>query len=99
MLALAGKAACAAFVLAILGIANAQPAAAQSADDIYAKAKSEGKAWGGRKAGTRVRLTLEKETVIGQLRSEGKSVASIARLVGLTRKTVYKAIKRTNGSV
>jgi len=63
-----------------------------------AKAKSEGKAWGGRKIGTRVRLTLEKETLIGQLRSEGKSVASIARLVGLTRKTVYKAIKR-NGKL
>jgi ABC-type Fe3+ transport system substrate-binding protein len=42
MLALAEKAACAAIVLAILGLANAQPATAQSADDIYAKAKSEG---------------------------------------------------------
>jgi ABC-type glycerol-3-phosphate transport system substrate-binding protein len=42
MLALAGKAARAAFVLAILGLAKVQPAAAQSADDIYAKAKSEG---------------------------------------------------------
>lgn len=59
-----------------------------------AKAKSEGKAWGGRKIGTRVRLTHEKETLIKQLRGERKSVASIARLVGLTRKTVYKAIKR-----
>ena len=59
-----------------------------------AKAKSEGKEWGGRKIGTRVRLTLEKETLIKQLRGERKSVASIARLVGLTRKTVYKAIKR-----
>ena len=63
-----------------------------------AKAKSEGKAWGGRKLGTRVRLTLEKETLIKQLRGERKSVASIARLVGLTRKTVYKAIKRNGHS-
>jgi len=59
-----------------------------------AKAKSEGKAWGGRKIGTRVRPTREKEAIIKQLRGERKTVASIARLVDLTRKTVYKAIKR-----
>lgn len=63
-----------------------------------AKAKSEGKEWGGRKIGTRVRLTHEKEALIKQLRGERKSVASIARLVGLTRKTVYKAIKRNGES-
>ena len=63
-----------------------------------AKAKSEGKEWGGRKIGTRVRLTVEKETLIKQLRIERKSVASIARLVGLTRKTVYKAIRRNGES-
>ncbi|MCI0702170.1 MAG: recombinase family protein [Planctomycetia bacterium] len=59
-----------------------------------AKAKTEGKRWGGRKTGTRVRLTEEKEDVIRQLHSEGKSVASIARTVGLTRKTVYRALSR-----
>jgi DNA invertase Pin-like site-specific DNA recombinase len=59
-----------------------------------AKAKSEGKEWGGRKLGTRVTLTHEKEALIKHLRSEKKAVASIARLVGLTRKTVYKAIRR-----
>jgi DNA invertase Pin-like site-specific DNA recombinase len=57
-----------------------------------AKARAEGKRWGGRKAGTRVRLTEEKETLIHQLYSEGKPVAAIARLVGLTRKTVYRAL-------
>jgi DNA invertase Pin-like site-specific DNA recombinase len=59
-----------------------------------AKAQAEGKRWGGRKAGTRVRLTEEKETLIHQLHSEGKPVAVIARLVGLTRKTVYRALAR-----
>ena len=59
-----------------------------------AKAKADGKSWGGRKAGTRIRLTEEKETLIRQLHSEGKPVAAIARLVGLTRKTVYAALKR-----
>jgi DNA invertase Pin-like site-specific DNA recombinase len=60
-----------------------------------AKAKIEGKRWGGRRAGTRVRLTEEKEGVIRQLHGEGKSVAFIARTVGLTRKTVYRAIRRS----
>lgn len=60
-----------------------------------AKAKTEGKRWGGRKAGTRVRLTEEKEDVIRQLHGQGKSVAFIARAVGLTRKTVYRALSRS----
>jgi DNA invertase Pin-like site-specific DNA recombinase len=59
-----------------------------------AKAKLDGKSWGGRKAGTRIRLTEEKEKLIRQLHSEGKPVAAIARLVGLTRKTVYAALRR-----
>ena len=59
-----------------------------------AKAKAEGKQWGGRKPGTRVKLTVEKEKLIRQLHAEGKAVAAIARMVGLTRKTVYKALAR-----
>lgn len=59
-----------------------------------AKAKAEGKTWGGRRPGTRIKLTVEKEALIGQLHAEGKPVAAIARMVGLTRKTVYRAIKR-----
>jgi DNA invertase Pin-like site-specific DNA recombinase len=57
-----------------------------------AKAKAEGKTWGGRRPGTRIKLTVEKEMLIHQLHVEGKPVAAIARMVGLTRKTVYKAI-------
>lgn len=59
-----------------------------------AKAKESGKRWGGRKPGTRVKLTEEKEALIRQLHGEGKPVAAIARLVGLTRKTVYTALVR-----
>jgi DNA invertase Pin-like site-specific DNA recombinase len=59
-----------------------------------ARAKAEGKRWGGRRAGTRVRLTEEKEALIRQLHAEGKPVAAIARLVHLTRRTVYKALRR-----
>ena len=58
-----------------------------------AKAKADGKSWGGRKVGTRVRLTLEKETLIRSLHAGGEKVATIARLVGLTRKTVYRALR------
>ena len=57
------------------------------------KARQDGKRWGGRKVGTRVRLTLEKETLVKQLHGQGQSVASIARLVGLTRKTVYRVLR------
>lgn len=60
-----------------------------------AKAKADGKRWGGRKVGTRVKLTLEKENLIRQLYAEGKAVAAIARLVGLSRKSVYKALEPT----
>ena len=59
-----------------------------------AKAKAEGKCWGGRRAGTRVKLTEEKEALIRQLHAENKPVAAIARLVHLTRRTVYRALRR-----
>jgi DNA invertase Pin-like site-specific DNA recombinase len=59
-----------------------------------ARAKAEGKTWGGRRPGTRVRLTAEKDALIRQLHAEGKAIAAIARLVGLTRKTIYKALKQ-----
>jgi DNA invertase Pin-like site-specific DNA recombinase len=58
-----------------------------------AKAKAEGKKWGGRKPGTRISLTMEKEALIRQLHAEGKAIAAIARLVGLSRKSVYKALE------
>src|SRR6516162_7228542 len=41
-----------------------------------ARAKAEGKTWGGRKPGTRVRLTAEKDALIRQLHGEGKPIAA-----------------------
>ncbi len=58
------------------------------------KAKADGKRWGGRKVGQRIRLTEEKERLIHQLHQEGKPIAAIARMVGLSRKSVYKALNR-----
>jgi DNA invertase Pin-like site-specific DNA recombinase len=58
-----------------------------------AKAKAEGKKWGGRKVGTRISLTTEKEALIRQLHAQGQAIAAIARLVHLSRKSVYKALE------
>lgn len=58
-----------------------------------AKAKAEGKKWGGRKPGTHIKLSVEKEALIRQLHAEDKAIAVIARLVGLSRKSVYKALE------
>jgi len=59
-----------------------------------ARAKAEGKTWGGRKPGTRISLTAEKEALIRRLHAEGEPVAAIARVVGLSRKSVYKALEQ-----
>lgn len=59
-----------------------------------AKAKADGKKWGGRKVGQRIRLTEEKEQIIHELYAQGKPIAVIARTVGLSRKSVYKACER-----
>jgi DNA invertase Pin-like site-specific DNA recombinase len=58
-----------------------------------AKAKTEGKSWGGRKPGTRISVTEEKEELVRRLVSEGKKIAVIARMVGLSRKTIYKVLR------
>jgi DNA invertase Pin-like site-specific DNA recombinase len=57
-------------------------------------AKAAGKTWGGRKAGTRISLTAEKEALCHKLKTEGQTVASIARNLGIARKTVYVALER-----
>lgn len=59
-----------------------------------AAAKASGKVWGGRKLGTRITLTEEKEKLARKLKAEGESVTSIARALGLARKTVYEALRR-----
>ena len=59
-----------------------------------AAAKCAGKKWGGRKAGCRITLTVEKEILCRTLKTNGESVASIARNLGLSRKTVYEALRR-----
>ena len=54
--------------------------------------RARGLPLGGRKPGTRIRLSVEKERAIQQLRNLGMGVSDIARSVGLSRPTVYKVL-------
>jgi DNA invertase Pin-like site-specific DNA recombinase len=57
-----------------------------------AVARANGKTWGGRAPGTRIRLTTEKEKTIKLLYKQGETIASIARTVGLSRPTIYSVL-------
>jgi DNA invertase Pin-like site-specific DNA recombinase len=57
-----------------------------------AVARAEGKTWGGRKPGTRVRVTAEKERTIKTMHKQGESISAIARAVELSRPTVYAVL-------
>jgi DNA invertase Pin-like site-specific DNA recombinase len=59
-----------------------------------AAVKAAGVTWGGRKHGTRITLTLEKEKLARKLRADGTNVIEIARTLRLSRKTIYTALKR-----
>jgi DNA invertase Pin-like site-specific DNA recombinase len=57
-----------------------------------AAARAAGKTWGGGKPGRRVRLSEEKERTIKLLHDQGKGISEIARVVGLSRPTVYRVL-------
>lgn len=60
-----------------------------------ARAENGGRCpWGGRKPGTRVKVTVEVERVIRERSAAGDSIASIARVCGLSRVTVYSVLSR-----
>jgi DNA invertase Pin-like site-specific DNA recombinase len=54
--------------------------------------------WGGRRHGCRVKVTVEKEALILKLHGEGRPIAAISRLTGLTRKTIYRVLGRQEPS-
>lgn len=67
--------------------------ARQAAGIAAVRARNDGKCtWGGRKVGTRIKVTVEREQTIRDLAAAGKAIAQIARVVGLTRKTVYRVL-------
>jgi DNA invertase Pin-like site-specific DNA recombinase len=58
-----------------------------------AAARENGKTWGGRKPGTRVRVTEEKERAIKSMHKQGEKIAAIARATELSRPTVYAVLR------
>lgn len=55
-----------------------------------AVARANGKRWGGRKQGCRVKVTDDQIRIIRQMKAAGEKVAAIARATGLSRPTVYE---------
>jgi DNA invertase Pin-like site-specific DNA recombinase len=65
----------------------------QMAGIAAAREQNGGKCpWGGRKPDVPNKATSEKLGVVTQLRSQGRSIAEIARIVGLTRQTIYRSL-------
>jgi DNA invertase Pin-like site-specific DNA recombinase len=59
-----------------------------------ARAKAEGKTWGGSQKGRQHRVNQDKVDAILQMTAEGKSVAAISRAVGISRQWVYELLRR-----
>ncbi|MCA9103018.1 MAG: recombinase family protein [Planctomycetales bacterium] len=57
-------------------------------------ARENGKTWGGRKPGTRIRVTDEAVKMIGRMSREGESKSAMARATGLSRPTVYAILEQ-----
>ncbi|MBW3540727.1 MAG: recombinase family protein [Planctomycetes bacterium] len=58
-----------------------------------AKARANGKRWGGSLPGKRKRVTPEQITAIRQLKADGVPLTRIARAVGLSRPTIYDVLE------
>jgi DNA invertase Pin-like site-specific DNA recombinase len=59
-----------------------------------ARAKANGKQWGGSRQGRQHRVNQDKIDAILQMAAQGKSVAAIGRAVGVSRQWVYELIRR-----
>jgi DNA invertase Pin-like site-specific DNA recombinase len=58
-----------------------------------AKAREEGKRWGGSEKGRRISVTDEQVAVVHRMHCEGSNKAAIARATGLSRPTVYRLLR------
>ena len=58
-----------------------------------AAARARGKKWGGSVKGRRVKVKDEQVSMVRRMRSEGTTVAAIARATGLSRPTVYSVLE------
>lgn len=50
--------------------------------------------WGGRKPGTRITVTPEKEAAVKEMFAAGKGASEVSRVVGLSRQTCYRIAGR-----
>ena len=64
-----------------------------------AVARRKGKKWGGSKKGWRWKVSDDQLTAIHEMRTAGKKITQIARVTGLSRPTIYRALelKTANG--
>ena len=60
-------------------------------------ARLRGVRWGGSSPGRRIKVTAEQIASIHNLRSDGQTIAGIARATGLTRPTVYRLLGDCHG--
>ncbi len=58
-----------------------------------AKAKAQGKRWGGSLPGVRKRVTDTQLKAIKAMRKDGEQITAIAAAVGLSRPTIYSVLK------
>lgn len=61
-------------------------------------ARAKGKKWGGRKPGTRIKVSEAKERTIRNMKAEGEPIARIARTVEVSRQTVYRVLARQDST-
>ncbi|MEQ8637154.1 recombinase family protein [Gimesia maris] len=59
-----------------------------------AKAKAQGKKWGGSKKGTRTKVTDDRIEIIRHMKEKGKPITAIAKAVGLSRPTIYGVLEQ-----
>jgi DNA invertase Pin-like site-specific DNA recombinase len=52
--------------------------------------------WGGRKQGARIKVSTEKEAAIHDMLSSKKPISEIARVLELSRPTIYRVLKAAN---
>ena len=58
-----------------------------------AAARAAGKTWGGRKPGTRIKVTDEQIAVVKRMAADGDSKVAMSKATGLSRPTIYTILK------
>jgi len=61
-----------------------------------AVARRKGKTWGGSNKGWRWKVTDDQVAAIHQMKAEGKPIAQIARVTGLSRPTIYRVLREVD---